>query len=340
MESPYLKKIGHAVTALSLLGLSLSTAAFAGDITVYSALEEDEITDYLAAAEKSLPDIKVNVLRLSTGDLGARILAEAENPKADVIWGFAVTNMADPKILELLEPYKAKGMDGLPAQYKAADDKWFAATGYMGALCVNTEVLKAKDLPMPTSWQDLTNPVYKGEIVMPNPASSGTGYLQVAAILQANGDKGWDFLQELDKNMAQYTSSGSKPCKMARAGEYAIGASLSFVAMKSIEDGYPVSMVIPADWAGYELEASGIVKASANKSDAQRFLDWTLSSEAAAIYAKYKAIITIPGTKPSEAAKKAGLPEDLSTVLYPMDFAKSAAERSDILKTWKEKINR
>lgn len=340
MKTTYLKKFGHSVAATALFGLSLATTAFAGDITVYSALEEDEIADYLAAAEKSLPDIKINVLRLSTGDLGARIIAEAENPKADVIWGFAVTNMADPKILDLLEPYKAKGMDALPAQYKDSGDKWFAATGYMGALCVNTEVLKDKELPMPTSWQDLTNPVYKGEIVMPNPASSGTGYLQVAAILQANGDKGWDFLQELDKNMAQYTSSGSKPCKMARAGEYAIGASLSFVAMKSIEAGYPVSMVIPADWAGYELEASGMVKTSVNKEDAKRFLDWTLSEDAAGVYAKYKAIITIPDTEPSESAVNAGLPEDLSTVLYPMDFAKSAAERSDILKIWKEKINR
>jgi len=340
MKSTYWQKMSRVFTAISLLGLSLSTVAMAGEITVYSALEEDEIADYLAVVEKSMPDVKVNVLRLSTGDLGARIIAEAASPKADVIWGFAVTNMADPKILDLLEPYKAKGEDKLPAQYKAADDKWFAATGYMGALCVNTEVLNAKGLPMPKSWQDLTNPAYKGEIVMPNPASSGTGYLQVAAILQANGDKGWDFLQELDKNMAQYTSSGSKPCKMARAGEYAIGASLSFVAMKSIESGYPVSMVIPSDWAGYELEASGLVKTSANKADAEKFLDWTLSPEAAEVYAKYKAIITIPGTKPSESAVKAGLPEDLSTVLYPMDFAKSAAERSTILQTWKEKINR
>lgn len=340
MKESYRKKFGRTVTALSLLGMSFATSAMAGEITVYTALEEDEIADYLAAAEQSLPDIKINVLRLSTGDLGARIIAEAENPKADVIWGFAVTNMADPKILSLLEPYEAEGMTKLPAQYRAADNKWFAATGYMGALCVNTDVLESKKLPMPTSWQDLTNPVYKGEIVMPNPASSGTGYLQVAAILQANGESGWSFLEELDKNMAQYTSSGSKPCKMARAGEYAIGASLSFVAIKSIEMGYPVDMVIPSDWAGYELEASGLVKGSANKADAEKFLDWTLSDAAAQQYAKYKAIITMPGSKPSESAVKAGLPADLSTVLYPVDFAKSAAERPEILKSWKEKINR
>lgn len=340
MKESYRKKFGRTVTALSLLGMSMATSTMAGEITVYTALEEDEIADYLAAAEKSLPEIKINVLRLSTGDLGARIIAEAENPKADVIWGFAVTNMADSKIMSLLEPYEAEGMSKLPAQYRSADNKWFAATGYMGALCVNTAVLESKGLPMPSSWQDLTDPAYKGEIVMPNPASSGTGYLQVAAILQANGDEGWTFLEELDKNMAQYTSSGSKPCKMARAGEYAIGASLSFVAIKSIEMGYPVDMVIPSDWAGYELEASGLVKGSDNAEDAKKFLDWTLSEAAAQQYSKYKAIITMPGAKPSESAVNAGLPADLSTILYPVDFAKSAGERPEILKTWKEKINR
>lgn len=334
------KALAHTLSAAILFGLFASAQAYAGEITVYSALEEDEIADYVAAAHESMPDIKLNVLRLSTGDLGARLIAEANNPKADVIWGFAVTNMSDPKIIAMLEPYKAKGMQALPAQYRSADDKWFAATGYMGAMCVNTEVLKDKNLPMPHSWQDLTNPAYKGEIVMPNPASSGTGYLQVAAILQANGESGWDFLQKLDANMAQYTSSGSKPCKMARSGEYAIGASLSFVAMKSIEMGYPVEMVLPSDWEGYELEASGLVKTSTNKADAKKFLDWTLSADAAKVYAKYKAIITIPNTPQSELAAKSGLPKDLSKVLYPMDFAKSAAERNSILKTWNEKINR
>lgn len=337
------KALAHSLSAAVLFGLFASaqvTQVFAGEITVYSALEEDEIADYVAAAQKSIPDVKLNILRLSTGDLGARLIAEAGNPKADVIWGFAVTNMSSPKILDMLEPYEAKGMEELPAQYKSTDNKWFAATGYMGAMCVNTEVLKAKNLPMPHSWQDLLNPAYKGEIVMPNPASSGTGYLQVAAILQANGESGWDFLQKLGENMAQYTSSGSKPCKMARAGEYAIGASLSFVAMKSIEMGYPVEMVLPSDWEGYELEASGLVKTSANKADAKKFLDWTLSADAANVYAKYKAIITIPNTPQSELAAKSGLPADLSKVLYPMDFAKSAAERDDILKTWNEKVKK
>ncbi|WP_091906039.1 ABC transporter substrate-binding protein [Chitinasiproducens palmae] len=333
--------------SLAALGSGLSFAlgamgtAHAGTVTVYTALEEDEIKDYLAAAKQDLPDIDIKVLRLSTGDLGPRLLAEAAHPRNDVLWGWALTNMLDPRVDALLEPYAAKGSAALPARYRATDGKWFAATGYMAAFCVNTEVLKAKNLPVPTTWQALADPRYKGEIVMPNPVSSGTGYLQIAALLQKNGDAdGWKLLRAIDANVAQYTKSGSAPCKAARAGEFAIGTSLAFAAMQSVKEGYPIKMIVPSDGAGYELEASGLMKAAANKADAKRFLDWTLSPRAAAVYTRYKEIVTINGTPQSQAAKAAGLPADLSSVLYPVDFAKSSRERESILATWQKTLGR
>jgi iron(III) transport system substrate-binding protein len=332
-----------ALRLLPLLGALACgwSAAHAGTVTAYTALEEDEIKEYLAAAKKDLPDVDVKVLRLSTGDLGARILAEAANPQHDVIWGWALTNTLDPRITALLEPYSPKGSDKLAAKDKAADGKWFTTTGYMAAFCVNTEVLKAKKLPMPTSWKDLTNPIYKGEVVMPNPVSSGTGYLQIAALIQSRGnDEGWKLIKAMDGNVAQYIKSGSRPCKAARAGEFAIGTSLAFAAMQSVDEGYPVKMVIPTDGAGYELEASGLMATSKNKADAKRFLDWTLSPGAAQLYTKYKEIVTVPGVPQSKAAAAAGLPSDLSKVLYPMDFAKSAKERDAILGAWQKTIGR
>jgi iron(III) transport system substrate-binding protein len=334
-----MKSLAKLAAAAALLAVSAAHAA--GSITVYTALEDDEISAYMKDAKQALPDVKINVLRLSTGDLGARILAEASNPQADVIWGFAVTNMLDPRIEGQLEPYRAKGEGELPPAYRDANGRWFAATGYMAAFCINTERLKAKNLPMPASWQDLTKPEYKGEVVMPSPASSGTGYLQIAAILQALGqEKGFAFLESLNKNIAQYTDSGSKPCKQARAGEYTIGVSFAFPAMQSIEQGYPVKMVIPSDWVGYELEASGLMKTAKNPADAKRFLDWTLSPGVAKIYGQYKEIVTIPGTEPSKAMVAAGLPKDLTKVLYPVDFGASAKTRGATVKTWQGLMKR
>lgn len=327
-----------AAGAFALMG---AASANAGAITVYTALEEEEIADYVKAANAEMPDVEINVLRLSTGDLGARLLAEAGNPQADVIWGWAVTAMMNPEILNMLEAYKASGSEKLDAAYRDADGRWFAPTGYMGAFCVNTERLKAKGLPMPKSWKDLENPAFKGEVVMPDPNSSGTGYLHVNAVLQAMGEeKGWAQLKAVDPNMAQYTSSGSKPCKAARAGEYTVGASLAFTALKSIEDGYPLAMVFPEGGVGYELEASGLMSSSKNKADAKRFLDWTMSKSATDLYGSFKALVTVPGVKASAAAEKAGLPADLSTVLAKVDFVESAKNQTAIKARWKEMFGR
>lgn len=323
---------GFAVTKVS--------TAQAGEITVYTALEEPEIADYLAAARKDMPDLTVHVLRLSTGDLGARILSEGNHPRYDVIWGWALTNMMDPRVQALLQPYTPKGIDRVPAQFKDPNGKWFAPTGYMAALCVNTDRLKRKHLPMPTGWHDLLNPVYKGEIVMPNPASSGTGYLQIVSILQGLGDQqGWDFLQKLNGNVAQYAKSGSRPCSMASTGEYAIGASSAIVAMEAVRQGYPVKMVIPKEGAGYELEADALVAGAAHPADAKRFLDWTLSDSAAKLYHKYKEIVSIES--PAVAAEAdAGMPTDVKKLLFPMDFTKSMETRPATLARWQKDIEK
>lgn len=336
MTTPFLRAAAPLALAAALAG-----PALAGDVTIYTALEDQEVEAYIAAAQAALPDITFNVLRLSTGDVGARIIAEAGNPQADVIWGFALTNMLNPAIYDQLAPYAAEGVDSLGEQFRDEGERWFAPVGYMGAFCVNLPRLEQLGAPMPTSWADLTNPAYEGEVVMPDPGSSGTGYLQIAAILQGMGEEaGWALIQEIDTNMAQYTTSGSRPCRMAQTGEYAIGASLSLTAIQGIDEGYPIEMVIPSDYAGFELEANGLMAGARNPDDAKRFLDWTLSEGAAAVYSEYKDLVTLPGVPRSERLEAAGFPEDLSAVLFPMNFAASGAERDAIIAHWRELVGR
>jgi len=328
----------------TLSGLALAFGAIvvqAGEITVYTALEEDDARIYLAAFNKTKPDIKVNLLRLSTGDLVARIIAEKANPRHDVIWGTAVTQVVDPRVLETMEPYRPPGIDQVKPQFKDPAGRWFATTGYFAGFCVNTDALKKLNLPMPTSWQDLLNPAYKGQIVMPNAASSGTGYLMIVSLLQMKGEaKGWQFLKDLDGNIAQYIKSGSRPCKMAAAGEYAIGLSFAFSGVKLIMEGYPMKLVIPSEGAGYEIEVSALMKTSKNKPDAKQFLDWLLTLDAAKLYGERAEMSSVPGAAPTEAVLKAGLPADVATVLYPMDFEASSKNKDRILGEWKQKIER
>jgi iron(III) transport system substrate-binding protein len=325
----------------AVLSAAATCAALAGEITVYTNLESDEVAEYVKVAQKDLPDVKVNVLRLSTGDLAARLAAESANPRNDVIWALSLTNMLDPRILALTEAYTPAGIDRVAERFKDPAGRWFTATGYMAALCVNLDRLKQKNLPVPASWKDLTHPVYKGEIVMPNPESSGTGYLQIVSLIQGLGtEAGWKMIKDLDKNVAQYPQSGSAPCKLASKGEFAIGASLAEAAIKSVKEGFPVKMVIPAEGAGYELGANALMAAAKNKADARRFLDWTLSPNAVQAYSRNKEIVTVKGATPTADMRAAGLPEDVTTVLFKMDFAASAATRGDTLKRWKADIGR
>ena len=322
-----------ALAAAGLIG-----AAEAGTITVYTSYEEDELAAFLEAAKQDLPDIDVEVLRLSTGDLQARMLAEADNPRHDVIWGWAVTNMVDPRIMEMLEPYEPQGIEALPERFRDPENKWFATTGYMGAFCVNQEIMENDNLPAITSWQDLTKPEFEGRIVMPNPASSGTGYLHIASILQMMGEEeGWAYLDALDKNMAQYIKSGSRPCTAASTGEYAVGISFELRAAKDIQEGYPIDMVIPSEGAGHELEASGLMASSDNKEDAKAFLDWLLTPAAVDAYYDWKGIVTVPGGEMPEYMREAGLPEDIGSVLYEVDYEWAAENRDRIIAEWQRR---
>ncbi|MBU3916452.1 extracellular solute-binding protein, partial [bacterium] len=220
-----MKKVCLSIVYLLITLCYLATNVVAKDtVVVYTALENDEIVTYLALAEKELPGLDIKAIRLSTGELGARILAEKSNPQVDAIWGWAVTNMSEFVPRGILEPYKPVGWDLIPSNFKDSNGYWTAIDLYAAAFVGNTQVLKEKNLTMPGSWNDLLNPAYKDKLIMPNPASSGTGFLQIASLLvmmdpdyktkPVEQNLAWDFMKKLDKNMGQYIKSGSKPAKL------------------------------------------------------------------------------------------------------------------------------
>jgi iron(III) transport system substrate-binding protein len=304
-------------------------------VVVYTAIENEQITEYMKALGKTHPNLDVKILRLSTGDISARFMAEKDNMQADVIWGVGATNQLIFKGAGLLEPYAPKGLERVQPLFrdKANPPSWVGIDIFMSAFCFNTDVGKKGNLPKPESWADLTKPVYKGHVVMPNPASSGTGYLSVASILQRLGEtEGWKYLDALNVNIAEYTKSGSKPCKDAATGERAVGVSFEYVALEMKKKGSPVEMVLPKEGSGYEMEANALTKKGAKNPAAKQFLDWAVSDEAMALYAKYFAAVGVAGFPVPE-----GLPKDISKVVYPNDFEWSAKNRERILAEWSKR---
>ncbi len=201
----------------------------------------------------------------------AKLIAEKNKPQADVVYGTAVTELA--RVKDLFVP-KPKDFNKIGKEFKDPDGYWTAIDMYVAAFCINMDRLAKKGLKKPLSWADLTKPEYKGEVIMPNPGSSGTGYLQISSILLMNGIKegkedGWNLLKELHKNIVEYTNSGSAPARLSSKGEIAIGVSFGYPGAKQMADGYPVEIVFPSKGSGYELEANGLLKGARHPESGQ-----------------------------------------------------------------------
>ena len=93
---------------------------------------------------------------------------------------------------------------------------------------------------------------------MPNPASSGTGYLTVAGWLTIMGEEaGWKFMDALHQNVAQYLHSGSAPCVQAAKGERLMGIGFDMRGATEKTKGAPIDLIVPKEGLGWEMEVTG-----------------------------------------------------------------------------------
>jgi len=331
-------------TVVAALGLALAAPAFAQktQLNVYTALETDQLKAYQEAFNRVEPNIEIKWVRDSTGVITAKLLAEKANPQADVIWGVAASSLALFEQQGMLQPYAPLNLDAIMSQYrdKKNPPMWWGMDVYGAVVCFNTVEAQKRGIPKPETWKDLIKPVYKGHVVMPNPASSGTGYFDVAAWLQLFGDDGgkgggWKYMDALHENIAQYTHSGSKPCNMAAAGETVAGVSFEYRGHSNKSKGAPIDLVFPKEGLGWDLEAFAIYKGTKKLQAAQKLADWASSKDAMVHYGKNFAITAQPGVAP----KLANIPADYENRLIKMDFYTSAANRERTLAEWNKRYN-
>ena len=311
-------------------------------LLVYTALETDQLKAYQEGFNKVEPNIDLKWVRDSTGVITAKLLAEKANPQADVVMGVAASSLALLDRNGMLEPYAPLNLDAIMSVYrdKKPVPAWFGMDVWGTTICFNTVEAQKKGIPKPETWKDLLKPVYKGQIVMPNPASSGTGFFDVTAWLALFGDDkgkggGWKYMDGLHDNIAQYTHSGSKPCNMAAAGEFVVGISFEYRANANKAKGAPIDLVFPKEGLGWDLEAFAIHKGTKKLDAAKKLADWASSKDAMLLYGKNFAITAQPGV----ASPLANVPKDYEARLVKMDFAWAAENRERILAEWTTRYN-
>jgi iron(III) transport system substrate-binding protein len=330
--------------SLALMGAACLAAILAAapasaqrtKVTMYTAIENDQLGPFKQAIEAAVPDVEVVWVRDSTGVITARFLAEKDNPRADVVFGLAVTSLILFEKAGLLETYEPKGAAALKPVFRdaAAPYTWTGMDAYLSVLCFNTVEGGKNKVATPTSWLDIAKPEYKGKIIMPHPASSGTGYLTVAAWIQIMGEKqAWDFMDKLHDNIAVYTHSGSAPCVQTAKGERMAGIGFDMRGAREKSQGAPIEIVLPKEGAGWELEATSIVKGTKNLELAKKVADWGASKQASELYSKYYAIVAEPSVKNTPP----NYPPTAEQAMVKNDFLWMAENRDRILAEWSKR---
>ena len=286
---------------------------------------------------------KVAVIQKATGEMLAQIKAEKANPKGDIWWAGPADSYLQAADEGLLEEYRSPNVGALYdwAQRLSEISKNRVAGVYGGILALgyNTEIGEKKKLPVVKCWKDLVDPVYKGELMMGNPATSGTAYLMLASLIQIMGeDEAFRYLAAVHRNVTSYARSGIGPMTAVSRGEIYLGSTVLHGAINEIVRGFPVLPVLPCEGVGYEIGSVAIVKGARNLETAKKFIDWSLTAEAQKIGLDVKEF-AIPTNRAVALPPQVPNLADIKVINY--DFAKFGASdlRRRLLERWEKEIN-
>lgn len=318
---------------LATLAGAVGPAAAQTTLVVYTTLEQEYLDGFRRAFEADNPGIRIDFLRDATGVITARLQAEKATPRADAAWGLALTSMMVLDAEGILEPYKPAHFDSLRPEFRdpAPNPAWFGMEAWSAAVCFNTVEAAKLGLPVPTTWEDLTKPVYKGRVQMPNPASSGTGFFHVSGWIQMMGEaRAWEFMDRLHQNVAVYVHSGSKPCRDAATGEFPVGISFELLGAQLKTRGAPIETLIMAEGGGWDMDAFAIIKGTRNLAVAKRLADWASSRKANELYSRFATQVAWPGIE----NRMPNYPPGVAESLIKNDFAWASSNRARILAEW------
>ena len=302
-----------------------------GKLIVYGSCEE-EYLNAVCANFKSLYGIDVQAQRLSTGEVAAKIEEENGHPSADVWFGGTTDPYNVSSSKGLLEQYEPKNASHLISdKFKSTNKDWYGIyKGILGILYDKDELQRLK-LDVPQDYKDLIDPKYKGLIWSSNYNTAGTAKLIINTVIQKYGhDQGIQYLVDLDKNIAQYTKSGSGPSKAIGTGECTIGIGMLHDGIYQIVDQEHenVGLQIPSSGASYEVGATAIFKGAAHPNAAKLWIEYALSPACVDLAQKNGSyqFLVLDNAKQPEIATEYGL--DPNNVMdYNFEDAKQHTEQ-------------
>ncbi|HTU01917.1 MAG TPA: ABC transporter substrate-binding protein [Candidatus Sulfotelmatobacter sp.] len=317
----------------ALLGVAAAAQA-AETVNAYSIWPENWARPMFQEFEQAT-GIKVNFVRFSSGEALARIIAEKNNPRVDVLFGGPVETHAAGIKEGIWEPYKPPVFNALPARFKHAEGQWVAIADDPLVFMSNTKFLAEQKLKPPASWDDLLNPAYKNMLQMADARTSGTAVTRLFSILEVFGrdeDKAFAYMKKLRPNVQLYTKSGGGGTLPVGLGQAGAGIFFIVDALDTKAKGYDVTISFPKEGIGTSAEAIALLKGAKNPAAGKKLIDWAASPAMQSLFAKYK-INFVPAHP--DVKVEASLAEVLkSAKIFPIDDAFAGANRKRIVDRW------
>ena len=309
-------------------------AAAADTVNVYSIWPENWARPMFEEFEKAT-GIKVNFVRFSSGEALARVIAEKNNPRVDVLFGGPVETFAAGINEGLFEPYKPPSFAVLPARFKQSDGQWVAIADDPLVFMTNEKFLKENGLKAPASWNDLLAPPYRNMLQMADARTSGTAVTRIFSILEVNGrdeTKAFDYMKKLRPNVQLYTKSGGGGTLPVGLGQAGGGIFFIVDALDTKAKGYDVTISFPKEGIGTASEGIALIKGAKNPELGRKLIDWASSPAMQNQFAKYK--VNFVPTHP-DVKIEPGLADVLKGAkIFPIDAEYAGANRKRVVDRW------
>lgn len=274
------KRIIASVLALLLLCAPLLTGCGNDkeSILIYTSVEDYVVEDMNARLAETFPDYDITIEYLSTGNHAARLLAEGTGTSCDITYDLEYAYLAQLDEKGLLADLSGYNKD-IYLEDTVESDNYVVQCRNGGAIILNTQVLAEKNLPEPTSYEDLLKPEYKGLISMPNPKNSGTGYMFLKSLVNTWGEeKALSYFDKLTENVLSYTSSGSGPVNALIQKEVAIGLGMTAQAVTQINQGAPLKIVYFEEGSPFSLYGQAMLAGKDQRASVKAVFDFLVNT--------------------------------------------------------------
>lgn len=334
-----MRRLAWFLSLALVLGAALPAAA-QPTLNAYSIWPESWAVPVFEEFTKAT-GIKVNFIRFSSGEALARVRAEKDNPRVDVLFGGPADTHVAGAAAGLFEPYKPPEADRLSARFKDPQHRWIGIADDPLVFMFNAKLLKEKNLAAPASWQDLLHPAFKGQLQMADARTSGTAVTRIFSILEINGrneDRAFEYMKKLRGQIQVYTKSGGGGTLPVGLGQASGGIFFIVDALKTKQEGYDVAISFPKEGIGSAVEGIALIKGARNPEVGKKLIDWATSPAMQRLYAERK-INFIPAHP--DVKIEPGLAAILKEAkIIPIDEAWAGENRKRMVERWVNEVLR